>query len=194
MKKWRTLLAMLSICSFIFADELENIEILSSKVVLQSSEGYFALSDGSCWKVVSFSPRWRSPCEWWHNVEIVPESYKTTPADWLVGTKIEIYPVYGNLDVNLDNASNEAELMECTHLLYDTKARRVLFAIPMHPSYCLTNVFTDAHQEGYDKGYLDGRSEPFEHSAESYTNGYEAGYENGYKEARTEDAFGDVDL
>lgn len=156
MKKWCTLLIALVICSFNYADEPENIEILSSKAMLQSSEGYFALSDGSCWKVMGFSPRWRSLCEWWHNTQIVPPNYLTTPADWLIGTQIEIYPIYGNIEANLDNASNEEDLMECTHLLFDVKTNRVLFAVSMHPAECMAEIFNDAHKDGYDHGFKAG--------------------------------------
>lgn len=164
MKKWGTLLATLIICSFNNANASEDIQILSSKAILQNSEGYFALSDGTCWKVMSFSPRSRSLCEWWRSVQIVPESYQTTPADWLIGAQIEAYPIYGNIEVDIDNASNREILMECTHLLFNRTTNHILFAISMHPAYCLTEVFTDAHQDGYEKGFLDGRSQLLENT------------------------------
>jgi hypothetical protein len=154
----------------------ETVEMLSSKVILESKEGYYVLSNGACLKVVGFSTRWRTPSEWWNNVELVPKNYECVPDDWFLGSEIEVYAKYENLEVNLENATNAEILTQCTHLLYNTRTGQVLFAIWMHPAECLVQIFNDAHKDGYDKGYKEGYDK-------GYKGGYKIGYEDGYQAA-----------
>src|SRR5690348_14947900 len=119
------------------ASEPEKIEALSAKIILQNSNGYYALSDGSCWKTIGFSKRWRTLSEWWNNVQLVPTYYECVPDDWFLGTQIEVYPKFGNLAVNEADASNQDALKQCTHLMVNTRTGQVLFAIALHPADCL---------------------------------------------------------
>lgn len=182
MKKWCFLLLSLFTCAFVDAGGPEFVEILSSKVVLQNSDGYFALSNGTCWKVISFSPRWRSVSEWWNNVQIIPDNYKSKPIDWLDGTQIEIYPVYGNSGVDLDNASNQESLKQCTNLLLNTRTGQVLFAMPLHPAQCIIELATNVYKDGHARGLIEGRSQQFKNAEESYDRGFEEGFKKGYAE------------
>jgi hypothetical protein len=169
-------------CSAMYAGAVEKIEILSAKVILQNTEGYFALSDGTCLKAIGFSKRFRTPSEWWNNVQLVPENYECIPNDWFLGTEIEVYSKYDNLEVNEANASNQEELKQCTHLLFNTRNGQVLFAIMMHPSECLIQLFNDAHKDGYNKGYREGSNAQHKNSNDIYDSGYAEGYKEGYAE------------
>lgn len=165
------------------ANAPERVSVLSAKVVMQNSNGYFALADGSCWKAVPFSKRWRTLSEWWNNVQLVPKEYECVPNDWFLGTQINIYPKYGNLAVNLDDASNVEDLKQCTHLFLNTRTGQILFAIALHPADCIVQLFNDAHKDGYNKGYSEGRLKSYQNSTEVYNEGYRSGYLEGYKSA-----------
>lgn len=170
-------------CSFAHAGQPEQVEALSAKVILENANGYYALSDGSCWKAIGFSKRWRSLSEWWNNVEIVPKNYECVPNDWFLGTQIEIYAKYGNLNVNEADASNQDELKQCTHLLVNRRTGQVLFAISLHPADCIVQLYTEAKQDGYNQGYSKGRLANYQNATEIYNEGYKAGYTKGYKAA-----------
>lgn len=173
---------MVVCCFSAYAGEPEKIETLSTKVIMQSTNGYFLFSDGSCWKVMNFQKRWRSPGEWWNNIQLVPQNYECLPNDWVLGSEIAIYPKYQNMEVNLDNASNLEALKQCTHLLFNRRTGQVLFATSLHPSECITQVFNDANKEGYETGYNKGRLASYQNSAEVYEQGHKDGYKKGYTE------------
>jgi hypothetical protein len=172
MKKWVFLALLLFSSSLMFADKYEKVETLSSKVVLQSGNGYFVFSDQSHWKAIGFSKRWRTLTEWWNDVQLVPENYECLPKDWQEGTAIEVYSKYGNLTVSEANASNVEELKQCTHLLVNTRTGQVLFAIALEPSNCLPMLFHEAKNEGYQAGYSQGY---FIGHSNGYSTGYAAG-------------------
>lgn len=187
MKKWCLAALALFSCSFAEAQNLEKEEVLSSKICLQDQTGYFVLTDGSCWKVMGFVPRWRSISEWWNNVELVPDNYKCEPGQWVVGAAIQAYPKYGNIEVNLADASNLEALNQCTHLLFNTRTGQVLFAIAMDTGHCLADVFREAYREGrvkgVEEGYAKARSDANTIYESGRAAGYQAGYAAGYKAA-----------
>ncbi len=160
-------------CSISYANQQEEAKWLSAKVILQNSNGYFALSDGSCWKAISFQKRWRTLSEWWNSVELAPGNYECMPNDWHLGAQIEIYSKYGNLEVREADASNQEELRRCTHLLVNPQTGYVLFAIALGPEDCIIELFNDAYREGYQSGYSEG-------SVDGYQNGYDIGYSDSY--------------
>lgn len=176
MKKWILCAALLLNSALAFADNQhapERIETLSAKVILQSTNGYFVFSDRSCWKAVAFSKRWRSLSEWWNGVELAPEKYDCVPDNWVLGTEIEVYSKFGNMDVDDANAANQELLKQCTHLLLNKRTGQVLFAIKMEPTECIISLHKEAYQDGYAQGYAQGQSG-------SYTRGRDDGYRAGY--------------
>jgi hypothetical protein len=169
-------------CSVFCASEPEKIETISCKVILESSNGYFVLSDRSCWKVMGFWKRWRSLGEWWNGVELVPKNYECLPNDWYLGTQIQVYSKYDNLEVDEANASNQEALKQCTHLLVNTRTGQVLFAIALEPSTCMVQLFNEANNEGYNRGYNEGRLKCHQNANDIYKNGHADGYKAGYTE------------
>jgi len=192
MKKWCFFFLSILAGSSIYASGgPEKTEQLCAKSILQDKNGYFVLSDGSCWKAVGFAPRWRTPSEWWNNVELVPENYKSEPSDWLVGTVIQTYPKHLHSEVNESDASNQESLMQCTDLLVNTRTGEVLFGVAMNPALFLVEVSEKFYKDGYSKGE---RDENFRQSinsiaaynrghAEGRTAGHKSGYEEGYRDA-----------
>jgi hypothetical protein len=172
-------------CSFLSANAPEGEGQLSSKVVLPSKNGYFVLSDQSCWKVVGFSTRWRTMSEWWNDKQIVPKNYECTPENWVPGTQIEIYSKYNNLLVNEDDAANQKDLRECTHLFFSKDTGMVLFAMPLRVEDCLVSVYSEGHQAGYYVGYSEGYSNGrYNQKSADYTKAYNDGYDDGHEAAR----------
>ncbi len=182
MKKWLVLAIALLSCVVVQASSIERIEVLSSKAILKNANGYFALSDGSLWKAVGFEKRWRTPSEWWNNVQLVPENYECVPNDWFLGAQIQIYSKYDNLEVNEANASNQEALKQCTHLLVNTRSGQVLFATELDPAECVIRLFNDAFQDGYQSGYSKGRLESYKDASEIYNSGHADGFKAGYEE------------
>ncbi|MBS0620910.1 MAG: hypothetical protein JSS61_05585 [Verrucomicrobia bacterium] len=182
MKNWCLVVIASLSCSVMYPSSAPDAEILSSKVILQNTNGYFVLSDRSCWKVIGFSPRWRSLSEWWNNVQLVPENYECVPNDWYLGTEIDVYSKYGNLQVSEANASNQEALKQCTHLFVNRRTGQVLFAIALEPAQCILDLHRDAHQDGYDEGYSFGRRAAHNSTAQAYENGHSDGYKVGYRE------------
>ncbi len=182
MKKWLVIALALLSCLGLHASSIEKIEVLSSKVILQNTNGYFVLSDRSCWKAVGFAKRWRTPSEWWNNVQLVPENYECVPNDWFLGSQIQIYSKYENLEVNEANASNSEALKQCTHLLLNSRTGQVLFAVALEPAECIVQLFNDAYQDGHSVGYSQGRLKSYENATEIYNNGHADGYKSGYEE------------
>lgn len=159
-----------------------RVEKLTSKVILQNTQGYFVLSDASCWKVIGFEKRWRSLSEWWNNVELAPESYNCVPNDWQLGTEIEIYSKYSNLQVPENNASNQDELRQCTHMFFNSRTRQVLFAVALEPEDCIIKLYADAREEGYNLGYSQGKLDASLNYQNGYSDGKYTGYNDGYKD------------
>jgi hypothetical protein len=180
MKKWSFIVLCFLSFSIAHADHPEKVANLASKVVLQNTNGYFVLSDGSCWKAIGFSKRWRSLSEWWNNVQLIPENYECTPSEWFLGAQIEAYPKYGNLNVNLADAANQEDLKLCTHLLVNSKTGKVLFAVSLDAGDCIVQLFNDAHDEGYQKGLEKGKADSYQNANDSYNRGRAAGYQAGY--------------
>lgn len=181
MKKWLITLCVLS-SAFLCANSADRVGALASKVVLQNTNGYFVLTDGSCWKVVPFAKRWRTISEWWNNVEIVPENYESSPKDWFIGTQVEAYSKFNNLEVSEKNASNQETLKQCTHILVNSRTGQVLFGIQLDPADCILQLYNDAHDEGHKKGVDQGRMSAYKNSTESFNAGRAEGYKLGYAE------------
>jgi hypothetical protein len=180
MKKWLFIVVMVFCSCALNASEAEREEYLSAKVILQNKTGYYVLTDGSCWKVIGFEKRWRTPREWWNNVQLVPRNYECIPNDWFLGAKIQAYPKYEYLNVDEANASNEAELKQCTHLLLNTRTGQVLFAIALHASDCMVQVYTSSRDEGYHQGYTEGKLSSYQNANDIFNRGVSEGYKNGY--------------
>ncbi|MGD2169559.1 MAG: hypothetical protein PVI40_04905 [Chlamydiota bacterium] len=182
MKKWLLMIVAIISCSAIYANQPERVETLSAKIIKKNKEGYFVLADGSYWKAIGFSKRWRSLSEWWNNVELAPEQYDCVPDDWYLGSLIEVYPKYGNLEISEADASNQEIIKQCTNLLVNNRTGQVLFAIELSPEECLVRLFEEARNEGYDEGYIEGTKKNYKNSAESYNRGHAEGYRVGYTE------------
>lgn len=185
MKMWALIIVAISSFSALYSDQAnppEKIEALAAKVILQNTQGYFVLSDGSCWKVIGFCKRWRTLSEWWSNVQLAPENYECVPNDWFLGTQIEAYPKYDNLSVNQANASNQDALKQCTHLLLNNRTGQILFAIALHPTDCIIQLYSDAYEDGYNKGLHQGRLSSYQNATDIYNSGYSDGYKQGYTE------------
>lgn len=168
--------------SVTYANNPEKVEALSAKVILLNTNGYFALSDGSFWKVISFSKRWRTLTEWWNNVQLVPKNYECVPNDWFLGSQIEVYSKVTNLNIDEADAANQEDLRRCTHLLINSRTGQVLFAIALEPADCLVQLFNEAHEEGYNKGFNEGRMKGNQNATDIYNSGRAAGYRTGYAE------------
>ena len=171
------------LCSFSHANEPENIQHLSGKAVLPSGNGFFVLSDQSCWKVVGFCKRWRTVSEWWNDEQLIPKCYETTPDDWNLDAPIEVYSKYPNLTANEEDASNQKSLQKCSHLFVNQLTGTVLFAQPLSTAACVSQVFNSAFESGYNKGhkagYQKGRSSS---NDDAYKTGFKDGYDKGFKE------------
>lgn len=183
MKNWIFIVIAVFSCFVTYAGQGERMETLSSRVILKNTDGYFVLSDGSLWKAIGFKKRFRSPMEWWNDVQLAPTNYNCIPQDWHLGAQIEVYSKSGNLEVDEANASNQETLKRCTHLLVNLHTNQVLFAIALYPAQGLVELFKDAYADGYDEGRIKARAEGFKNATESYNNGYSEGYKVGYKEA-----------
>jgi hypothetical protein len=182
LKKLSFLLLLASVfsCSFTQASEPERVEILEAAATFPSGEGYFILSDQSCWKVIGFSTRWRTITEWWNGTQLVPQNFENVPKDWTLGSYVEIYSKYGNLSINEADASNQDKLRQCTHLIVNPGTGMVLFAIPLSTSQCMVSLFNEAHATGYSEGYSIGYSVGCDNQYNSaYNNGYSRGFEDG---------------
>ncbi len=156
----------------------EIIDSLSSKVSIRDSHGYFVLADGSCWKTVPFTPRWRSLNEWWNDVKLAPDYYLTKLDDWHTGTLIEVYSKLDHLEIDESDAADPALFKQCSHLLFNTRTRQVLFATELHPAKCVVQVYTEGetigYQSGYQQGRNEGRAQGQQAAAEEYHQGYAA--------------------
>ncbi len=179
MKKYFVFIVMFLGCVITNAD-CQQVETIAAKVILQNTDGYFILSDKSCWKVAGFSKRWRGPLEWWNNVQLVPPNYECVPNDWFVGTQVAIYSKYDRLDVSESDASNQEMLKQCTHLFVNARTEQVLFAIAMEPGEGLTQLAKDMYKDGYDKGVSEGRQEANKNSTDSYNKGHAKGFREGH--------------
>lgn len=131
---------------------------------------------------MSFAPRWRSVSEWWNGVELIPQNYRCEPADWVLGTEIQTCSKYGNIEVNLADASNQEALNQCTHLLFNKRTGQVLFAIAMDTAHCMSDLFNEAYKEGKAKGVQEGYAKACSDSNVIYETGKTAGYKTGYAE------------
>ncbi len=131
-------------------------EILSAKSIIKDRKGYYALSDGSVWRVIGFDPRWRTPSEWWNNVELVSKRYECLPNQWEVGAVVEIYPKYDYLTADENNASNKEALQQCSHMLVNLASGQVLFAAPLTTGAFFQQFYQDVYGIGFDKGYSEG--------------------------------------
>lgn len=179
MKRYLLVAVAMFSCIALSASEPERVEMLSSKVILQNTNGYYVFSDGSCWKVMGFATRWRNLTEWWNSVQLAPQHYECVPSDWYLGSQIEIYPKYGNLEADEANASNEEDIRRCTHLLVNSGTGQVLFAVALDPGVCIAQLYTEAHEDGYKLGYDLGSKQRYN---DVYNNGYSDGYKAGYGE------------
>lgn len=136
-----------------------NPSSLVAKFVTEDSNGYFVMADGSYWKVTSFVTRWRSLLEWVGGDEVyVPDNYKCTVKDWVVGEEFEYFPKIGNLRINEADASNEAELKKHAYLLMNSRTGKILFGTPVNPADFITSVYNVGYNAGYNKGYSSGYS------------------------------------
>lgn len=182
MKKWGLIAVVIFSFSTVYGDRPEKQETLVAKVILQNTNGYFVLSDGSLWKAIGFCKRWRTVGEWWNDAQLVPKNYECLPNDWFLGTEVWAYSKYENLQVDEDDASNKEVLKQCTHLLVNNRTGQVLFAIALNPADCVVHLFNEAHDEGYSQGYTQGQLKNSQNAHEMYNKGHADGYKTGYIE------------
>lgn len=168
-------------CSFGFSQNFDREEKLASSVLINDKVGYFCLSDGSLWKVITFTKRWRSLGEWWEGVQLAPESYETSPKDWLLGSEISICSKFEAIEVNELDAVNHDELKQCTHLLMNQGTRQVLFAIPLTSMQCMDLIFKEGKLLGYEEGYNEASMNKIVSHKKNTENAYKTGYETGKK-------------
>jgi hypothetical protein len=178
MKNWFFVVVFFYCFSGFSDDSPIRVGTLSSGIIMKNEEGYFFLSDGSCWKVIGLSKRDRSIKEWWNKVKLpVPQNYECAPKDWASGVQIEVFPKDGNSEVYAEYATNKEDLRQCTHLLINLANRQVLFALSVEPCACIAAIYQDAYDKGYNTGYNQGNAT----SEQKYTTGYELGYQQGYQ-------------
>ena len=95
-------------------NEPERVAPISAKAILQNSNGYFVLADGTLWKAIGFSKRWRTLTEWWNNVQLVPENYECVPNDWFLGTAPPPWTYWKRAEAKaLSSRSAAAPAREC---------------------------------------------------------------------------------
>lgn len=172
-----------ALVSCILHAEDENKLSLSSKVMIQSHTAFYALSDGSFWKVFSFTPRWRSVSEWWNDVKLIPNSYECDPSDFYVGCDLEILTKLDHDLANHENATNKDIISRCTHLMHNVHTDKYLYALKLKPEHLLTELYNESFKDGYHKGFEKGKQFNNIDASIQYKNGYEAGFYNGYQEA-----------
>ncbi len=182
MKKWFLCLCLWLSLASLGASEPEKVEMLLGRVILENTQGYFTLADGSHWKVIAFSKRWRSLTEWWRGEALIPENYNCQPKEWLIGTEIAVYRKYGNLEVKESDAANQEMIRQSTHLFANTRTGQILFAIALDPALCLSMLYKEAKKEGETKGFEKGRMSTYRNGTEIYDQGYQAGYTVGYQQ------------
>ena len=178
MFKWIFAISMIVVSAYA---QDARVEKLNAKISLNGQEGYFVLSDQSCWKVISFEKRWRTISEWWNNAELITDEYLSGPDEWFQGADIQVHSKVDFLHVNEANASNQNVLKQCTHMLVNASNGKILFAISLQPADCLAHLYQDAHKMGYNKGYNDGYYEKRENATEIRNQGYKEGYNKGYE-------------
>jgi hypothetical protein len=183
MKKLLGLSLLIAHMSHGFAQDGGLTASLSSKVIINETTGYYSLSDGTLWKVIGFSPRWRSLSEWWNNVNLMPDSYQCNPSDWFLGSNIQILPKINKSDVSELNASNKDAICRATHLLTNQASGKVLFAVALRPEECIVELYNESYKEGYNQGYHRGQLSRDFDASRQYEKGYESGYHEGYKDA-----------
>lgn len=137
------LFLMLSTFSFAQAETLEGV------VTLHGDPSYFVLSNGQCYVALPFNKRWRTPSEWWNDVQIAEEYFDTDPADWQPGSRIDIYSIK-EFAIPFQNASNSTYLKQCTSVFINNSTGKVLLAYPISIVDCLLAVY----QRGLDDGYV----------------------------------------
>jgi hypothetical protein len=178
MKKYFLLALSFLLCAGVYASPPEQIVTLSGKAILSSEQGYYVLSDSTCWKVINFSKRWRSPLEWWNNVQLAPETFDCIPSSWDLGASIDVYSKFDFPEIPLENASNKTDLVNCTHVLVNSVTNQVLFGTALETADCMVRIFNEAYKDGHDIGYSRG------HDA-GYSSGHDAGYNTGYSTGYT---------
>ena len=163
------------------ADEsqAEHIGALAGTILVGDTNGFFMLADGSCWKTTSYVTRWRGPLEWWNGVDIAPpQGFQCTLKDWNLGAPIEFHRRHGISGVDLSNASNSAELNQCTHIMINQHTGHVVFGVFLTPTIAMTEIFKTGRETGFREGEQKGRAETRQYV---YQDGYNKGHEDGYR-------------
>lgn len=138
----------------LYAEEQEAT--LSAKIMFDPSIGFYSLSDGSIWKVMSVTPRWRTISEWWYNVHIVPEHFECSIDDFCVGAKIKIMPRCEFEAFNDEFIGNKEALAQCSHIFINTETNKCIFGMGFKSENALLEVCHEAYKFGYTYGYDDG--------------------------------------
>jgi hypothetical protein len=168
----------------VFAQEsIEQEGVLASKVLIKDASGFYALSDGSIWKVMGLTPRWRTVSEWWNSIQIVPEDFECAINDFYIGAKLKIVPKHAYDAFDDQCASNKEELARCSHIIINTDTNKCVFAVALRPETALVEVYNESYKQGYSTGYNKGRLSTNIEAYNQYEKGYQAGYQNGVKDA-----------
>ena len=188
MKKYILGVVCLFATSLVHADTqgAEHVGTLAGQILVGETNGFFILSDGSCWKTASFVTRWRSPFEWWNGVDLTPpQNFQTTPKDWMLGAPIEVHAKMGLSSIDISNASNATELNQSTHVMINQHTGHVLFGVSLAPSVAMMEIFKTGHAAGFQEGVQKGSSETRQAAhKEGYNEGRQAAYQEGYNEGR----------
>ncbi len=182
MKKYILVALCLFTTSFMRADESQTAEYagtLAGTILSGDTNGFFILADGSCWRTVSYVTRWRGPLEWWNGVDLnPPQGFQCTLKEWNLGAPIEFHRRHGISGVDISNASNSAELNQCTHVMINQHTGHVVFGVFLTPTVAMMEIFKTGKAAGFREGEEKGRKETREYS---YQAGYNVGHEEGFR-------------
>lgn len=182
------LLTLTVLSNALFAGSEDAVINLTSKVIIDDHVGFYSLSDGTTWKVFSFSPRWRSLSEWWQGVELVLESYLTEPDDWYVGADVEILAKNQNMQAKDDDSSISNSISRCTHIIHNVATDKCLFAVELRPECVLVELYNDTYKIAYDRGFTKGRLKNDAEASKQFEKGYQAGYQQGKRDEKNKNS------
>lgn len=165
------------------SESKEHEDVLVSKVVVNDFSGFYSLSDGSIWKVMGLTPRWRTLSEWWNSIQIVPEDFECAINDFYVGANIQIIPKHEYEAFSDGCASNKNDLARCSHIILNKGTNKCVFAVALKPETAIVEVYNESFKQGYSSGYNKGRLATNVEAYDQYEKGYQAGYQNGVKDA-----------
>ena len=108
--------------------EPEQVEKIAASFDVSDSVGYFVLSDGTIWRVISAGEHTPDFLESFGGEQLLPEAYRTDTREWVRDADIELYPIE-SLPQSIDIGSPSRDLVpEATHIVVDIESGKALFA------------------------------------------------------------------